>query len=401
MNYKQTENWILNRLPFYQSQGSKAYKPGLDNIKSFVEHLNINTQDIKFIHVGGTNGKGSTCAYLSSIIQESGYRVGTFTSPHFFDYRERIKVNNNKIEKDFISKFIITNRDIIEKLKLTFFELSFGMSLSYFIEKNVDYAIIEVGLGGRLDATNIINPILSVITNISYDHTDILGDTLEKIAFEKAGIIKQNTNVIIGERDKDTENVFIDIAKKNFAEIIFASDYKSKFENSDIGYLNKNIKTVVQVCRSLNDEKINDNTIEKGILNIDLNTDFYGRWTVLNGSPKIIFDSAHNESGFIHLSKQLSSLEYDKLYFILSFVKGKNVKKLISHLPDKSLVFFTSSNMSRSMNQIEIEESIGENINFNKNPNRVYNNLLSQASPDDLIIITGSNYIAKEIFYEK
>ena len=401
MNYKQTENWILNRLPFYQSQGSKAYKPGLDNIKSFVEHLNINTQDIKLIHVGGTNGKGSTCAYLSSIIQESGYRVGTFTSPHFFDYRERIKVNNNKIEKDFISKFIITNRDIIEKLELTFFELSFGMSLSYYIEKNVDYAIIEVGLGGRLDATNIINPILSVITNISYDHTEVLGDTLEKIAFEKAGIIKQNTNVIIGERDKDTENVFIDIAKKNFAEIIFASDYKSKFENSDIGYLNKNIKTVVQVCSSLNDEKINDNTIEKGILNINLNTDFYGRWTVLNDSPKIIFDSAHNESGFIHISKQLSSLEYNKLYFILSFVKGKNVKKLISHLPDKSLVYFTSSNMSRSMNQIEIEEIIGENINFNKNPNRVYNNLLSQASPDDLIIITGSNYIAKEIFYEK
>jgi dihydrofolate synthase/folylpolyglutamate synthase len=401
LNYKQTENWILNRLPFYQSQGSKAYKPGLDNVKSFVEHLNINTQDIKLIHVGGTNGKGSTCAYLSSIIQESGYRVGTFTSPHFFDYRERIKVNNNKIEKDFISQFIIKNRDIIEKLELTFFELSFGMSLSYYIEKNVDYAIIEVGLGGRLDATNIINPILSVITNISYDHTEILGDTLEKIAFEKAGIIKQNTNVIIGERDKDTENVFIDIAKKNFSEIIFASDYKSKFENSDIGYLNKNIRTVVQVCISLNDEEINDNTIEKGILNIDLNTDFYGRWTVLNDSPKIIFDSAHNESGFIHLFKQLSSLEYDKLYFILSFVKGKNVKKLISHLPDKSLVYFTSSNMSRSMNQIEIEESIGENINFNKNPNRVYNNLLSQASPDDLIIITGSNYIAKEIFYEK
>ena len=401
MNYKQTENWILNRLPFYQSQGSKAYKPGLDNIKSFVEHLNINTQGIKLIHVGGTNGKGSTCAYLSSIIQESGYRVGTFTSPHIFDYRERIKVNNNKIEKDFISKFIITNRDIIEKLELSFFELSFGMSLSYYIEKNVDYAIIEVGLGGRLDATNIINPILSVITNISYEHTEVLGDTLEKIAFEKAGIIKQNTNVIIGERDKDTENVFIDIAKKNFAEIIFASDYKSKFENSDIGYLNKNIRTVVQVCSSLNDEEINDNTIEKGILNIDLNTDFYGRWTVLNDSPKIIFDSAHNESGFIHLSKQLSSLEYDKLYFILSFVKGKNVKKLINHLPDKSLVYFTSSNMSRSMNQIEIEESIGENINFNKNPNRVYKNLLSQASPDDLIIITGSNYIAKEIFYEK
>jgi len=398
LNYKQTENWILNRLPFYQSQGSKAYKPGLDNIKSFIDHLNINIQDIKLIHIGGTNGKGSTCAYLSSIIQESGYRVGTFTSPHFFDYRERIKVNNNKIEKDFISKFIKTNHDIIEKLELTFFELSFGMSLSYYIEKKVDYAIIEVGLGGRLDATNIINPILSVITNISYDHTEILGNTLEKIAIEKAGIIKQDTKVIIGERDKDTENVFIDIANKNFSEIIFASDYKSKYENSDIEYFNKNIKTVVQVCRNLNDEKINDKSIEKGILNIDLNTDFYGRWTVLNDSPKIIFDSAHNESGFIQLSKQLSSLEYDKLYFILSFVKGKNIKKLISYLPDKSLIYFTSSNMSRSMSHNEIEKSIGENINFDINPKRVYSNILSQASYDDLIIITGSNYIAKEIF---
>ncbi len=398
MNYKQTENWILNRLPFYQSQGSKAYKPGLDNIRSFVDHLNINIQDIKLIHIGGTNGKGSTCAYLSSIIQESGYRVGTFTSPHFFDYRERIKVNNNKIEKGFISKFIITNRDIIEKLELTFFELSFGMSLCYYIEKNVDYAIIEVGLGGRLDATNIINPILSVITNISYDHTEILGNTLKKIAFEKAGIIKQNTKVIIGERDKDTENVFIDIANKNFSEIIFASDYKSKFENSEIEYFNKNIKTVVQICRNLNDKKINDSSIEKGILNINSNADFYGKWTVLRNNPKIIFDSAHNESGFIHLSKQLSSLEFDKLFFILSFVKGKNIKKLISYLPDKSLIYYTSSNMSRSMNHNEIEQSIGENINFDINPNRVYSNILSRASSDDLIIITGSNYIAKEIF---
>ena len=398
MNYKQTEKWILNRLPFYQSQGSKAYKPGLNNIRSFVDHLNINIQDIKLIHVGGTNGKGSTCAYLSSIIQESGYKVGTFTSPHFFDYRERIKVNNDKIEKGFISKFIATNRNIIEKLELTFFELSFGMSLSYYIEKNVDYAIIEVGLGGRLDATNIINPILSVITNISYDHTEILGNTLKKIAFEKAGIIKQNTKVIIGERDKDTENVFIDIAQKNFSEIIFASDEKSKFENSDIEYFNKNIKTVVQICRNLNDKNINDNSIETGILNVDINSDLYGRWTVLNDSPKIIFDSAHNESGFIHLSKQLSLLEYDKLFFILSFVKGKNVKKLISNLPDKSLIYFTSSNISRSMNHIEIEESIGENINFNKNPKKIYSSILNDASPNDLIIITGSNYIAKEIF---
>ena len=192
MNYRETENWILNRLPFYQSQGLKAYKPGIDNIRFFVEQLNLNLLEIKFIHVGGTNGKGSTCAYLSSIIQESGYKVGLFTSPHFFDFRERIKVNNKKIEKDFITKFIQENIELIEELNLSFFELSFGMSLYYFFEQKVDYAVIEVGLGGRLDATNIINPVLSVITNISYDHTEILGNTLEKIAYEKAGIIKKN-----------------------------------------------------------------------------------------------------------------------------------------------------------------------------------------------------------------
>ena len=401
MNYKQTEDWILNRLPFYQSQGSKAYNPGLDKIKSFLDHLNLKLQDLKLIHVGGTNGKGSTCAYLSSIIQESGYNVGTFTSPHFFDFRERIKVNNNKIEKDFISNFINSNLELIEKLELTFFELSFGMSLSYYVEKSVDYAIIEVGLGGRLDATNIISPILSVITNISYDHTEILGNTLKKIAFEKAGIIKKNTKVIIGERDIETENIFIEKANESFSEIIFASDYKSKFENSDIEYFNKNINTVVQICRNLNDKKINDNSIEKGILNIYSNTDFYGRWTVINNSPKIIFDSAHNESGFIYLSKQLTKIKYDKLYFILSFVKGKDVKKLISYLPSISSMYFTFSNISRSMNQIEIEKSIGQKINFDENANRIYKKILSKSYPNDLIIITGSNYIANKIFHEK
>ena len=182
MNYRETENWILNRLPFYQSQGLKAYKPGIDNIRFFVEQLNLNLLEIKFIHVGGTNGKGSTCAYLSSIIQESGYKVGLFTSPHFFDFRERIKVNNKKIEKDFITKFIQENIELIEELNLSFFELSFGMSLYYFFEQKVDYAVIEVGLGGRLDATNIIpEKLCSIITPISFDHEEYLGRTIKKI----------------------------------------------------------------------------------------------------------------------------------------------------------------------------------------------------------------------------
>ena len=400
MNYRETENWILNRLPFYQSQGLKAYKPGIDNIRFFVEQLNLNLLEIKFIHVGGTNGKGSTCAYLSSIIQESGYKVGLFTSPHFFDFRERIKVNNKKIEKDFITKFIQENIELIEELNLSFFELSFGMSLYYFFEQKVDYSVIEVGLGGRLDATNIINPLLSVITNISYDHTEILGNSLEKIANEKAGIIKKNTKIIIGERDKKTQNIFIQKAEENFSDIIFASDYKTDFENSEIEYQNKNIRTAVQVSKNLNDQNINATSIKRGIMNLDSNTDFYGRWTIINYNPKVIFDSAHNESGFSYLSQQLKKLNYDRLFIILSFVKGKDVKKLITLLPKKSLIYFTSSNTERSMNYEEITQCVKENINFDKNPMKVYKEVLKQSSSKDLIIITGSNYIAKEIFHE-
>ena len=400
MNYRETENWILNRLPFYQSQGLKAYKPGIDNIRFFVEQLNLNLSEIKFIHVGGTNGKGSTCAYLSSIIQESGYKVGLFTSPHFFDFRERIKVNNKKIEEDFIIKFIQENIELIEELNLSFFELSFGMSLYYFFEQKVDYAVIEVGLGGRLDATNIINPLLSVITNISYDHTEILGNTLEKIAYEKAGIIKKNTKIIIGERDKKTQNIFIQKAEENFSDVIFASDYKTDFENSEIEYQNKNIRTAVQVSKNLNDQNINATSIKRGIMNLDSNTDFYGRWTIINYNPKVIFDSAHNESGFSYLSQQLKKLNYDRLFIILSFVKGKDVKKLITLLPKKSLIYFTSSNTERSMNYEEITQCVKENINFDKNPMKVYKEVLKQSSSKDLIIITGSNYIAKEIFHE-
>ena len=400
MNYRETENWILNRLPFYQSQGLKAYKPGIDNIRFFVEQLNLNLLEIKFIHVGGTNGKGSTCAYLSSIIQESGYKVGLFTSPHFFDFRERIKVNNKKIEKDFITKFIQENIELIEELNLSFFELSFGMSLYYYFEQKVDYAVVEVGLGGRLDATNIINPILSVITNISYDHTEILGNSLEKIAHEKAGIIKKNTKIIIGERDKKTQNIFIQKADENFSDIIFASDYETDFENSEIEYQNKNIRTAVQVSKNLNDQNINETSIKKGIMNLDSNTDFYGRWTIINYNPKVIFDSAHNESGFSYLSQQLEKLNYDRLFIILSFVKGKDVKKLITYLPKKSLIYFTSSNTERSMNYEDIIQCVKENINFDKNPMKVYKEVLKQSSSKDLIIITGSNYIAKEIFHE-
>jgi len=401
LEYKNTENWILNRLPFYQNNGSDAYNPGLSNINKFIKELNLSKNELKFIHVGGTNGKGSTCSYISSILKESNYKVGTFTSPHFYDFRERIRINNNKIQKSYITSFIKENKTLIEDLGLSFFELSFGLCLSYFVKNKVDYAIIEVGLGGRLDATNIINPLVSVITNISFDHTEILGDSLEKIAMEKAGIIKENSKLIVGERNEKTDQVFINKAKEKSSKIIFVPDIAQDIVYSEIDYLNKNIHTSIEACKALNLENLNNKIIIRGIKNITLNSSLFGRWSLINNNPRVIFDSAHNEAGFISVSNELSKISYNKIYILLSFVKGKEIKTFIRHLPKNSNFYFTTLKIERSMSIKEIKSNLGEIINFDEDSKRLYSRIKTEASNDDLIIVTGSNYIAKEIFNEK
>lgn len=400
MEYKNTENWILNRLPFYQNNGSDAYNPGLSKINKFIKELSLSKNELKFIHVGGTNGKGSTCSFISSILKESNYKVGTFTSPHFFDFRERIRINDNKIQKSYITSFIKENKILIEDLGLSFFELSFGLCLSYFVENKVDYAIIEVGLGGRLDATNIINPLVSVITNISFDHNEILGDSLEKIAIEKAGIIKENSKLIIGERNEKTDQVFINKAKEMSSKIIFVPDIFQDIVYSEIDYLNKNIHTSIETCKLLNLENLNNEIIRRGIKNITLNNSLFGRWSIVNNNPRVIFDSAHNEAGFISVSKELSKISYNKIYILLSFVKGKEIKNFIRHLPKNSNFYFTTLKIERSMGIKEIKSNLGEIINFDEDPRSAYRKIKTEASKDDLILVTGSNYIAKEIFNE-
>lgn len=400
MEYKNTENWILNRLPFYQNNGSDAYNPGLSKINKFIKELSLSKNELKFIHVGGTNGKGSTCSFISSILKESNYKVGTFTSPHFFDFRERIRINDNKIQKSYITSFIKENKILIEDLGLSFFELSFGLCLSYFVENKVDYAIIEVGLGGRLDATNIINPLVSVITNISFDHNEILGDSLEKIASEKAGIIKENSKLIVGERNEKTDQVFINKAKEMSSKIIFVPDIYQDIVYSEIDYLNKNIHTSIETCKLLNLENLNNEIIKRGIKNITLNNSLFGRWSLVNNNPRVIFDSAHNEAGFISVSNELSKISYNKIYILLSFVKGKEIKNFIRHLPKKSNFYFTTLKIERSMGIKEIKSNLGEIINFDEDPRSAYRKIKTEASKDDLILVTGSNYIAKEIFNE-
>ena len=400
MDYKTTENWVLNRLPSYQAIGKKAYNPGLNNVIKFVSILNLPIDRLKFIHVGGTNGKGSTSSYISSILQESNYKVGIFTSPHFFDFRERIRINNQKIRKSFIIDFVNKNKSTIEELELSFFELSFCISLSYFIDNGVDYAVVEVGLGGRLDATNIINPLISVITNISFDHTDILGDTLEMIALEKAGIFKTNSKIIIGERNNVVDEIFTKKAKEVSSEITFVSDYNDQKQYSSVNYLNTNIKTAIYACRALNIENVNNNSIMAGISNINKNCQLIGRWSTISENPKVIFDAAHNLAGFKIISSQLKKVNYNRLHVILSFIKGKNIKELISELPVNSKFYYTSLNMERGMTFNEIIKNVGRNIIFDDNVRRLLELVKSNCADQDLILITGSNFIAKNIYEE-
>jgi dihydrofolate synthase/folylpolyglutamate synthase len=395
LNYKESIDWILKQLPFYHEKGKEAYKPGLDRISNFLKFINSPHKNLKFIHIGGTNGKGSTAHYISSILQESGYKVGLFTSPHFYDFRERIKVNKKKIDKDFITEFTNLNKKNIENNSMSFFELSFGLAVSYFNRNKVDIAIIEVGLGGRLDATNIINPLMSIITNISLDHTEILGDNLKDIAGEKSGIIKKDSITIIGESNNLINNVFINKAKKCNSKIFINAQHENSYSN--VLYQEKNISTAIFSIKHLVGFNITEVNILNGIENVELNTGFYGRWSKISDDPKVIIDVAHNNSGFEQLAYQIEREDYKKLYIILGFTKGKKVKELIKYLPIDANLFYTSPKIDRGMKKEELLKNIGKTFNFDGNPRSQFLKVKNIASKNDLIIITGSNFLIKDI----
>lgn len=395
MNYKESIDWILEKLPFYQEKGNEAYKPGLERISSFLEVLNNPHKSLKFIHVAGTNGKGSTCHYISSILQESGYSVGLFTSPHFFDYRERIRINNKKITKSYVNEFIRSNKEIAEDLSLSFFELSFGLAANYFHDNKIDIGIIEVGLGGRLDATNVINPLMSIITNISLDHTDLLGETIKEIAIEKSGIIKRDSVAIIGEKNNLTDKIFTKIAKEKNSKIYFNNQSDKSY--SDILYQNKNISTAIFTIKHLVGFNISKRNIENGIKNVIKNTGYFGRWFKLSEDPTVLVDVAHNISGFEYLALQIEKLNYNNLHIILGFVKGKKIKELIDFLPSRANLYFTKPSIYRGMDQEELSRNIGKNFNFDKNPGSQFLKVKKIASKHDLIIITGSNFLINDI----
>ena len=404
MNYLETTNWLFSRLPFYQNVGKSAYKADLSQTLKLARHLSHPENKFKSVHVGGTNGKGSTAHMLASVLQEAGYKVGLYTSPHLKDYRERIRINGVMINKKSVVDFVAKNKSFFEDNSLSFFEMSVGMAFDFFVQEQVDIAVVEVGLGGRLDSTNILSPEVSVITNIGLDHTQFLGTTLESIAGEKAGIIKSNTPIVIGETQLEIENVFIEKASKEQAPLYFADQLiKEIYPFSLKGeYQIKNIRTVLQIIDILNNGKfvISKEAVQLGLLKIKENTGLRGRWEVLGSSPKIICDTAHNKNGLCLVFKQLLNEKFQDLHIVLGMVNDKDIGSLIEFFPKGAKYYFCKPKIPRGLEATQLAEVFIEN-GFSGCVYLSVNEALiaakQSASQDDVIYVGGSTFVVAEI----
>ena len=405
MNYLETLNWLFKQLPVYQHQGASAYKKDLTNTILLVNHLGNPEKKLKCIHVAGTNGKGSTSHLLASVLQQAGYKVGLYTSPHLKNFRERIKINGAEISEEFVCEFVARNKSFFETNELSFFEMTVGLALEYFVKEKTDINIIEVGLGGRLDATNIITPLLSVITNIDYDHMQFLGNTIAAIAGEKAGIIKQHVPVVIGEYTSETKAVFSLKARATNAEIYFAADLVEENYPSDLlgDYQIHNKKTVLQTISVLNKKKhftVNEATIKKGFLNVVKNTGLQGRWQQLQINPKVICDTAHNPHGLRIVLNQIQNESFDTLHIVLGVVNDKDLNEILPLFPKNASYYFCKPKNERGLNSSTLQEKAKSYQLFGNtyaSVSKAYKNALCESSDKDLIFIGGSNFVVSEI----
>ncbi|ARV06382.1 tetrahydrofolate synthase [Polaribacter sp. SA4-10] len=401
MNYQQTLDWMFAKLPMYQREGKTAFKKDLTNIVAFSKELKFPENRFKSIHVGGTNGKGSTSHMLASILQEAGYKVGLYTSPHLKSFTERIRVNGNEIPKRKVTSFIKQHKDFLEQQKLSFFEMTVGMAFDYFADEKVDIAIIEVGLGGRLDSTNIINPEVVVITNIGLDHTQFLGETLPEIAFEKAGIIKENIPVIIGEEQVEVKHVFLEKAKERNSEIFFASDDEKVYKTDLLGaYQKKNSKTAFAAIKQLKGFQVSDKNISEGFLAVVENTTLKGRWQILQENPKVICDTAHNKEGLNIVLNQLKKEKYKKLHIVLGVVSDKKLEEVLPLFPKEAIYYFCKPNIPRGMSeQILYEKAFVFDLKGKKysSVKKAYKQALGNANQQDIIYVGGSTFVVAEI----
>ena len=401
MTYQETIDWMFSQLPMYQRQGKTAFKKDLTNISAFCDVLMNPQNKFASIHVGGTNGKGSTSHIISSILQEAGYKVGLYTSPHLKNFTERIRINGEEVSRNFVVDFITKNKHFLETQQLSFFEMTVGLAFAYFTEQNVDIAIIEVGLGGRLDSTNIIHPEVAVITNIGYDHMQFLGDTLPEIAAEKAGIIKQNTPVIIGEKQDAVVDVFIKKATQMNADIYFASNKQYDYKSDLLGsYQEKNMSTAIHSVKLLKDYVISESHIINGLKNVVQNTNFKGRWQILQHEPLVICDTAHNKEGLSYVMNQLASLSFDKLHMVLGVVNDKKLDDILTLFPVKATYYFCKPNIPRGLNEVDLQSS-AENFHLIGDAygsvHEAYLKAISDAEIDDVVFVGGSTFVVAEV----
>ena len=400
-SYTQALKFLFDQLPCYQRQGGAVLKFDLSNIESFVNRLNNPHKKIKTIHVAGTNGKGSVSHIIASILQSKGLRVGIYSSPHLIDFRERIKINGEYISEKYILDFVNCHYDFMRSKTLSFFEMTVGLAFDYFNNQQVDIAVIEVGMGGRLDATNIINPEISIITNIGFDHTEFLGNSFSKIANEKAGIIKKGVPVLIGEYNPETALVFKRKAKDLESQITFSEESTKKYKSDLIAlYQQKNLNTAINAIKLLPDFNVSDTEIDSAILKVKEPTNFIGRWDVIGVNPKIVADVTHNIEGFKFMIDQLEKEDYQKLHFILGFVKEKDVKSIMKLLPSNASYYLCSPSIERAL-PLEELSCLAEAYTASHSSHTSVFNALNAAKenskPDDLIIVSGSTFVVAEI----
>jgi dihydrofolate synthase/folylpolyglutamate synthase len=424
MNYKKTLAYLLEQLPMYQRIGKLAYRSGLDNTLKLDEYFNHPHRHFRTIHVAGTNGKGSVSHMLASVLQEAGFKTGLYTSPHLLDFRERIRVNGRKVSKGYVAEFMQIHQSFFATFNPSFFEISVFMAFTWFERCRTDVAVIEVGLGGRLDATNIITPEVSVITNIGKDHTDILGETLEKIAVEKAGIIKKQVPVVVGESHPQTLPVFSEIARHLEAPLTLADktatiDYSAgmkdgcqifqvktthgtKYINLKCGllghYQRKNVLTVLETVHRLRNAgwQIPEKSVYAGIRKVIMNTGLAGRWQIIQNKPLVVCDTAHNADGLKLVLRQIAETPFSKLHMIIGFVSDKDVHEILKLMPHKAEYYFTRLSVPRTMDEnvvADLAVHYGINGKTFGNVRESYLAARERAEDGDLIVITGSNFL--------
>ena len=410
MTYKQTTDYLFSALPMYQRVGASAYKANLDNTIRLLAELNNPENKFKSIHVAGTNGKGSTSHMLASVFQAAGYKTGLYTSPHLKDFRERIKINGVCISEQDVVNFVVKNRAIFDEINPSFFEMTVALAYDYFAKEQVDIAIVEVGMGGRLDSTNVITPLLSVITNIGMDHMQFLGDTIEKIAAEKAGIIKPGIPVIIGETHEKTAPVFLEIAKQNGSEIIFADDpVRAKRASPppicDLKgiYQQKNIRTALTaieiMVRAGHVPPLQD-AIREGFANVVKNTGLLGRWQILGKNPWIVCDTGHNEDGIKQVLQQISQTRHRLLHAVFGAVNDKDMTTILSLLPKNAIYYFCKPNLPRALNEKDLQvqaQVFGLQGDAFSTVAEALKAAKKSAHTDDFIWVGGSTFVVAEV----